>query len=490
MYSGGGPPRTAPPPVNIPPIHVDCTHIGSGRDYQVGPGKEFERIGDVPLESLVAGDTVRIFWRPEAYREKIMLGGQGTAEQPIRVCGVPGPNGELPVIDGENATTRPQLDFPFDGHQPRGLVIVGHKHDDPYELDPTHITIEGLEIRNASPPYRFTDKSGAVVPYARNAAGVFVERGNHVTIRACEVRLNGNGLFIGTAGGEILTRNVLIESNYIHDNGDPESYNMHNVYNEASNVVYQFNRFGPTRNGEGNNIKERSAGVVIRYNWIEDGAHLIDLVDAQEATDNIASPSFHETFIYGNVLLRTYYGPSMIHYGGDSGQTQYYRKGTLYFFSNTVFVRNENYDAYDRSAVFEASTNDEHIDARNNVFASSQEPDSLRAVSLLGDRDGVAAGILRLSGNWITNGWLDFDPLASDLKVIGRVEGLDASLFGSAPPFVSPANLDFTPVADAPLVGGGAPLDDLPAVEHEYVVHQQAGVRSDGPSLTIGAFGL
>ena len=114
------------------------------------------------------------------------------------------------------------------------------------------------------------------------AAGVFVERGDHVTIRACEVHDNANGLFIGTAGGDILTTNVLIESNYIHDNG-LDDYNKHNVYNEASNVIYQFNRFGPTRGGHGNNIKERSAGVVIRYNWIEDGAHLIDLVDAQEA---------------------------------------------------------------------------------------------------------------------------------------------------------------------------------------------------------------
>ncbi|MGK4003781.1 right-handed parallel beta-helix repeat-containing protein [Sorangium sp. So ce1036] len=482
--------RTRPPPVvNIPPVHIDCTHVGSGKDYQVGPGKEFEAIGDVPLESLVAGDTVRIFWRPDGYHEKIMIGGQGTAEQPIRICGVPGPGGELPVIDGEDATTRPELDFPFDGHQPRGLVIVGHKHDDPYELAPSHITIEGLEIRNASPPFRFTDRAGEVVPYARNAAGIFVERGDHVTIRACEVRENANGLFVGTGGRELLTTNVLIESNYIHDNGDLTGDNQHNVYNEASNVVYQFNRFGPTRNGNGNNIKERSAGVVIRYNWIEDGAHLVDLVDAQEATDLVALPSFHETFIYGNVLLRNGYGPSLIHYGGDSGETEYYRKGTLHFFSNTVFVRNDTYEDYQRSEVFEASTNDERIDARNNVFASSREPTELRAITFLGDRDEVAAGIITLAGNWIMEGWVALDPVPG-AKVVGRVDGLEGSIIGVDPPFVSAADLDFTPAAGAPLLGAGASLDGLPAVEHQYVPHQQAGARNDGPALTIGAFGL
>ncbi|MGK3966547.1 right-handed parallel beta-helix repeat-containing protein [Sorangium sp. So ce118] len=476
-----------PPPVNIPPVHVQCTHVGSGTDYQVGPGKQFESIGDVPLESLVAGDTVRIFWRPEGYHEKIMLGGQGTAEQPIRVCGVPGPGGELPAIDGEGATTRPELDFPFDGHQVRGLVIIGHKHDDPYDLAPSHITVEGLEIKNASPPFRFTDKAGSAASYADNAAGIFVERGNHVTIRACEVHENANGLFIGTGGAEILTEDVLIESNYIHDNGSLSDYNEHNVYNEASNVIYQFNRFGPTRGGNGNNIKERSAGVVIRYNWIEDGAHLIDLVDAQEATDSVALPSFHETFIYGNVLLRTGYGPSMIHYGGDSGQTENYRKGTLHFFANTVFVKNETYRDYERSAVFEASTNDERIDARNNVFASSQEPTEIRAVTFMGDRDDVAAGTLLLAGNWVMKGWTAFDPVPGP-QLLGKVDGLDDQIVGLDPPFAPVEGHDFLPATGGPLVGAGAALDGLPAVEHQYAPHQQAKERSDGSRLTIGAF--
>ncbi|WP_437725651.1 right-handed parallel beta-helix repeat-containing protein [Sorangium sp. So ce861] len=480
-------PVTLPPPVNIPPVSIDCTHVGSGRDFQVGPGKAFEALGDVPFETLAAGDTVRVFWRAEGYHEKIMLGGQGTAEQPIRLCGVPGPNGELPVIDGEGATTRPELDFPFDGHQVRGLIVVGHKHDDPYDLDPSHIVIEGLEIKNASPPHRFTDKSGSAASYAGNAAGIFVERGDHVTIRACEVHENANGLFIGTAGGDILTENVLIESNYIHDNGSLSDFNEHNVYNEASNVIYQFNRFGPTRGGNGNNIKERSAGVVIRYNWIEDGAHLIDLVDAQEATDSVALPSFHETFIYGNVLLRTGYGPSMIHYGGDSGQTEYYRKGTLHFFSNTVFVKNDTYRDYERSAVFEASTNDERIHARNNVFASTQEPTDIRAVTFLGDRDDVAAGVLVLAGNWVRKGWSAFDPVPGP-RLIGRVDGLESSIFGVDPSFASAASHDFIPASGAPLIEAGAALEGLPPVDYQYEPHQQAKRRSDGARLTIGAF--
>jgi hypothetical protein len=72
-----GPAPLPAPVVNIPPVHIDCTHVGSGTDYQVGPGKEFEAIGDVPLESLVAGDTVRIFWRAEGYTRRSCSGARG-----------------------------------------------------------------------------------------------------------------------------------------------------------------------------------------------------------------------------------------------------------------------------------------------------------------------------------------------------------------------------------------------------------------------------
>src|SRR5262249_49661248 len=153
----------------------------------------------------VAGDTVRIFWRPDAYHEKLMISGVGTADQPIRVCGVPGPNGELPVIDGQDATTRAELDFPYDGLQSRGLVTIGHKHSDPYDLQPDFIVLEGLEITNADPSYTFTDKTGTVTPWEHNAAGVFVQRASDVTVRGCDVHDNNNGLFIGTTGGVELT---------------------------------------------------------------------------------------------------------------------------------------------------------------------------------------------------------------------------------------------------------------------------------------------
>ncbi|HTJ80701.1 MAG TPA: right-handed parallel beta-helix repeat-containing protein [Polyangiaceae bacterium] len=479
------------------PVAIDCTHVGSGVDYQVGPGKTYENIGDVPFESLQAGDTVRIFWRSNPYHEKMMITGVGTAAQPIRVCGVAGPNGELPVIDGANATTRPQLDFPFTGHQPRGLVIIGHAHDAPYLEQPAHIVLEALEIRGASPENSFTDKAGSTQQYSDSAAGLFVQRADDLTVRGLIVHDNNNGLFIGTGGGGDLSHRVLIEQNYVYGNGSLTDYYEHNVYNEVSDVVYQYNHFGSPRAGNqgvlGANIKERSAGVVIRYNWIEDGGHLIDLVDAQEAqADTVGMATFHTSHVYGNIMVRngTQEG-SMIHYGGDSGLYQNYRKGTLYFYQNTLVVRNQNAPDYSAPAVFELSTNDEHLVSMNNIYWSPIVPGGLTPIAMLGERDGNISGIATFSSDWMTNGWSPYNQIpGNDANVVAQVNGFGSGMGGTNPGFVDAASGDFTLTSSAPVIGQGTDLANaMPAqpVTQQYVVHQNAKPRPAEAQPTLGA---
>ena len=488
---GGPPARPA-----LAPEPGRCTHAGSGKDYPVGPGQKYATLGQVPFESLKAGDTVRVFWRAEPYREKLMIDGLGTEKDPIRVCGVPGPKGELPVIDGENATTRKELDFPYDGHQVRGLVIIGHPHDTLYEATPRHIVLEGLEIRNGSPPFTFTDRSGKVLPYSGIVAGIFVQRAQNVTIRGCTVTANNNGIFIGTGGGVELTQDVLIEGNYIHDNGSLAEYYEHNVYNEASNVTYQYNRFGPPRGGKagilGANIKERSAGVIIRYNWIEDGAHLLDIVDAQEAMATTQPmPSFHATYVYGNVMIRgkTPSG-SMIHYGGDSGVFENYRKGTLFFYDNTLVVKNETYGDYKSTAVFELSTNEEHLDARNNVFYSTIAPADVRPIGMLGARDQVSSGVAVFSHNWVREGWTahDLTP-GSTVQLKAEINGFDASTRGTSPAFHNGPADEYELAAGANFGAAAALEPEIPpalAPTAQYVRHQRSKPRPAEPAV-LGA---
>jgi parallel beta-helix repeat protein len=377
-------------------------------------------------------------------------------------------------------------------------VIIGHAHGQPWESTPSYIIFEGFEVRNAAPPNAFTDRSGKKSAYSGIAAGIFVERANNLVIRGCTVTGNNTGIFIGTGGGAVaLTQNVLLEQNYIHDNGSLADYYEHNVYNEASNVVYQYNRFGPPRGGKngilGANIKERSAGVVIRYNWIEDGAHILDIVDAQESKDvTRPMPSFHATYVYGNVIIRgTKPTGSMILYGGDSGVLEDYRKGTLFFYDNTVVVKNESYPEYARTAVFELSTNDEHLDSRNNVYFSTVEPNDLHAIGMLGARDQVSSGVATFAGDWVKKGWTAHD-LTLGLKVDLRaqIHDLDKMVRGDLPGFrdstaeeyalVGPGSVG-VPVA----LGPGIPVDLWPT--SQYVKHQRGKPRP--APLTLGALG-
>lgn len=57
------------------------------------------------------GDTVLIHARPTPYTEKWAIGRNGTQAAPITVRGVPDAQGNLPIIHGEGATTRSQLNY-------------------------------------------------------------------------------------------------------------------------------------------------------------------------------------------------------------------------------------------------------------------------------------------------------------------------------------------------------------------------------------------
>ena len=131
---------------------------------------------------------------------------------------------------------------------------------------------------------------------------------------------SGNGLFIGAFDGA--TQDILIEGNHIFDNGIENSYYEHNTYTAAIHITYQFNRLGRLRPAAaGNNLKDRSAGLVVRYNWIEDGNRQLDLVDAEDSAVLVNHPDYRRTFVYGNVLVEAdgEGNSQIVHYGGDSG---------------------------------------------------------------------------------------------------------------------------------------------------------------------------
>jgi hypothetical protein len=436
--------------------------------YEVGEAKPYTAIGQVPWESLAAGDTVLIHWRSNAYQEKWVICRQGTPTAPITVRGVPGPDGHLPVIDGNGATTRAQLNF---WNQDRAVVKIGGANVPP-DTTPAHIVVEGLDIRSARPPFTYSNPSGGAGYYSGNAAAIYVEKGTNIMIRGCVMRDSGNGLFVAAA-----TRNALIEGNYIHGNGNEGSAYEHNSYTAALGIVFQFNRYGPLRtNCLGNALKDRSAGLVVRYNWIEGGNRQLDLVDAEDSVELQKSPLYHATHVYGNVLLEQddSGNSQIVHYGGDSGAADIYRKGTLYFFHNTVVsLRSGN------TTLFRLSTNDEFCDARNNLFFVTASGNRL---ALLND-----AGRLFLTHNWLKPGYVN-----SHSGLSGSITNDGSNVTGADPGFLALARQEFRLSTNSACINAGTNLHPGVLPDHvlsrHYRRHQQSAPRTNYLAADIGAF--
>jgi len=440
--------------------------------YEVKPGTPMDTIAEVPWATLQPGDTVLIHWRASAYKEKWVICRQGTAELPITVRGVAGPNGELPVIDGNGAVTPLNLNFPSEA---RGVIKIGSANT-PADTMPRYIVIENLDIRSAHPDYQFTDDSGNTMAYSSAASSIYVEKGENITVRNCKLHDSANGFFVASSD-ETVSRNILVEGNYILGNGIVGSGFQHNNYTAAIGITFQYNRFGPMRAGAGGNaLKDRSAGLVVRYNWIESGNRQLDLVDGEDSSQIRNAPEYRKTLVYGNLLIEPDgAGNSQIaHYGGDSGSVANYRKGTLYFYNNTVVSTRAG-----NTTIFRLSSNDENCDARNNIFYNTAAGANL---AIMDD-----TGALTISHNWMKSGWR-----TSHGTPTGTLNNNGTSVLGNSPGFVNEAGHDFKLLSTSAAVNAGTALNAavLPTdnVVRHYVKHQSSEARPVSGAFDIGAY--
>lgn len=443
--------------------------IAGAATYDVGPGQSLDSPSDVAWESLVAGDVVNIHWRETPYKHKWVINRRGTETQPITVRGVPGPDGELPVIDGNGATTRLALNYWSEG---RGVIKVGGASI-PSDDGAAHVILENLEVRSGRPPFSFSDDGGSTRNYPNNAAAIFVEKGDHITIRNCVLRDSGNGLFVSHQSSD-----VLIDGNHIYDNGNIGSIYEHNSYTAAAGITFQFNHYGPLREGcSGNNLKDRSAGLVVRYNWIESGNRQLDLVDAEDSVALQQDPRYGTTYVYGNILIEPDGAGNrqIVHYGGDSENVLAYRKGTLHFYHNTIISTRVG-----RTTLFRLSTDDESVDCRNNIIFATDNGNQLELLS--------SAGSMRLSNSWLKPGWT----VSFDGSSTGVVTDDGSNITGTDPGFLSFANQNFKLLESSTVINAGTNPHGEISTEHalgrEYVKHQQSKQRKPMGAPDLGAF--
>jgi hypothetical protein len=437
--------------------------------YSVGPGQTLSEVDQVPWESLQPGDGVRIHWRPEPYRAKWVLCRRGTAEKRIHIRGVPGPKQELPIIDGESASTRKEINF---WGEARAVIKIGGANR-PADTMPAFITIEGLEIRNGRAPLGFEGRSGRT-GYAKNAAGIYVEKGEQIEIIGCTIHGNGNGIMTGPN-----VRKLRVAGCSIYGNGAERSIYEHNVYTECQGLIFEFNRFGPLRKlCGGNNFKDRSAGMVFRYNWVEGGNRCLDLVDSK--TPAIANdPAYRESLVYGNVLIKG--APpgnnQVVHYGGDSGSPKNYRHGILRFLHNTVVsFRRGN------CVAFRLSSANESVDCRNNIFYAGMPGGMMILLAESGNANA--------RNNWFQSGWR-FTP---GVRVPPKLAASNRS--GKTPGFRDWTLRQFDLVSGSPALGAAEQIRNvgsLPASAwaFQYQSHQNWARRFEAVKsrVDLGAFG-
>jgi hypothetical protein len=417
---------------------------GTPKTYNIGPGQTYTSIGALDWSKLGPGDTVNIYYKPGGYHEIFQVAVRGTPASWITINGVPDPaTGALPIIDGTNAVLAPQFQNHYAPLSGAGAVVFGTKPNYTAGYKPGYVTLQNLEIKNAYSANTFTDFDGSVKHYGGVGAGVYLERADHITLKRDVIHDNGEGVFgAGQSSFDRLMTNITLDSNYIYGNGNLNSYSEHNTYLEGIDTVYQFNHYGPVRDGSwGAGLKDRSVGTIIRYNYIEGGGHQLQLPEAQNQGDlAVTLPRYHTMMVYGNTLIAPPWdAASPIFYGGDQGLTPFNRKGTLYLFNNTIVVRSTQSQAFKINLV-ELSSTGESLDARNNIFAAVPETAGATpsAIGLLGAENYAYYG-----RNWINSGY--FYTTSGSFTFYGNAAGTSNFITGSSagPGFVSPANGDY-----------------------------------------------
>jgi len=480
-----------------------------GAVYDIGPGQAYTTIGAFNWSALQPGDTVRIHYA--TYHEFIGVTGQGTATQPIRVVGVPdSATGKLPIIDGSNATVGAHLNLQYSGGTPeRGLVDITPYLNAPAGYKPAYIEIANLQIQNAYYNGTFKYANGTTGTYLEDSAGIYIVTGENIVVTNCIINGNSNGFFVasgddngGVEGDE--SRNITLQYSKVYGNGIPGQEEEHNIYTEGSEMTFQYNYLGsPVAGSGGNNLKDRSAGTVIRYNWIESGGHMLDLVDPEgSANITVQEPSFSYTYVYGNVLHNTS-TVNMVHYGGDQGVPANDRNGTIYFYNNTVVVEADQSATYQTVLLqlddsgLSTQTGAQHGDVRNNIFYV--EPATAGAATP--GFDFGCEGPEAIYANWIQTGWEDgynypFDPCGY-MPVFSSQYPLFVDKTGN-PGFTNASGGDYTLKAGSDAIDKSGPqapavttnpMGQGYSVTRQYVVSQSEKARQvNGKALDFGAF--
>jgi hypothetical protein len=397
----------------------------TGGDFEVGAGKPYPTLSSTPAAGTLAPGSIIRVWNtdasgsnPSTYHEYYQIAATGTPTEPMILCGVADSQGNLPVIDGSNATGQPGISTdgaaagagvisvwePFNGQgTPDGFWQNG-------SAGPSYVTVTGLHIVHGTPNYNYTPPGGgAAMAYSAFTACLNIRSGSYIDLGGNHLDTCGLGLFTddnGNSGWVTITQLVTMTGSHIQNAGISGSATEHGAYVQTWYALLQGNLFDNYNlQAGGSDVKWRGVEGIFRYNNIASGAaRLFDLVDEQDAPafvtfetylglpgetncyesvycpGDTAGPniiagyqeSFQKDFIYGNELFGTS-TQQQIHYLADGGGGMNDRNGTLYFYSNTLDAAQEIFDTGSNGDRINSYL-PQRIDARNNIFWGNHAP--------------------------------------------------------------------------------------------------------------------
>jgi hypothetical protein len=516
--------------VVLTPDQSGCS-VAETRVFHVGQtAGMIPEIKGVPWSTLKGCDTVFLHAKTDdsAYHEMILLSA-GTALTPsapnkfMRLVGVVNPlTGRRPILDGANATqleTLPGATVPtmlryYDTFSTPpvlykyGVVMVSAQLGRITLAPAQNISIENLEVRNVvynQPFVKSNPNPTATSVYSAFSSCVFVEIGKQIVIKDNELHNCGNGLFVNSKNGVVheLSENILVDGNRFYDNGNPVlgggavsgGFSEHNSYTEARGAIFQNNFFGDMRPGaNGDCIKDRSSGTIIRYNTFRSNCGLqLHLMDPTGGGILITgAPNFDHTYVYGNLFdidAGTRPATSFIRYGGDSWLKYLYRSGTLHFYNNTVVVKGNqaNTKPYADVSLFFIQETVANAEVKNNVIASLPQTGTgtFNAKIMAVARGG---GTTNLTNNWITaNASQRFLGQADQPPINGWTSNISPA--ANDPLFLSVAARNFRPATGSTLIGAGADISALSAPTREPASLGPTTLpRAPKVPIDIGAF--
>ena len=397
----------------------------TGGDYEVGAGKQYPSLESTPAaNSLAPGSIIRV-WNtdttgsnPSTYHEYYQIASSGTPTQPMILCGVADSLGNLPVIDGSNATGQAGVAV---GGAAAGAGIItiwggGYNRGTPFgywqngSAGPSYVTVTGLHVIHGTPDYSYTPPGGgAATPYEIFTSCLNVRSGSYIDLSGNNLDTCGLGVFTddnGNSGWVDITQLVTITGNHVQNAGISGQFGEHEAYIQTWYALLQGNLWDNyNKQALGSAIKWRGVEGIFRYNNVASGAQrLFDLVEIQDADPYVSfesylsqtgdtncdnslycqgdkmgpnvlaayQESFQKDFIYGNEM----FGLStlqQVHYLADGGGGMQDRNGTLYFFSNTLDAAQNIFDTSSNGDGFYGYF-PQRVDARNNIFWANHAP--------------------------------------------------------------------------------------------------------------------